>query len=246
MPACQMSPAPPSTPRGVVMEAAMCTHRRRVVTWVGRGVSCYGAIVLRRVVVRVAVALVDGRADGRQLLGPGGCGRGVVLMARGVGMGVVVVLLMRQGDGVGGMWLRSACAKIWCLHHRGLRLVVGSLPFHSFARVAIHGRATSTGKPQRGQTSSIIGRGTRRHGFRTRATAVDTAMVIGWDGASAARKLPLAVMARCDGCWGRRRWGEGRMGTRPSLEDGGLVWRLLDHTEPSVSQLSVRFLVNKA
>jgi hypothetical protein len=203
---------------------------------VGRRVSCYGPIVLRRVVVRVAVALVDGRADGRQLLGPGGGGRGVVWMG-GVGMGVVVVLLVRQGDGVGGMmWLWSACAKsVWCLRRR-LGLVVSCLPLgpchHSFARVAVHGRATSTAKPQRGRASSIIGGATQRHGLEVRAAASVHGEGGLLGGCVSCAQAPVGgAGAATDAADGGDEVG--RMGNTNELgEDGGLVWRLLDHTEP--------------
>jgi hypothetical protein len=150
------------------------THRRWGMAGVGRGVAGYRAIVLRRVVVRVAVARVDGRGDGRQLGRGRGGGRAMELgvrrgvgMGMGMGMGAVVVVvvvmdglvlvgvLQRQGDGRGRVmwWLWSACAKSsWCLRRRlGLGLVVGGLPLGpshpSLARVAVHGRATS--RPQR-------------------------------------------------------------------------------------------------
>jgi hypothetical protein len=162
------------------------------VTCVGRGVPSYRSIVLRRVVVRVAVARgsrVDGGADGRQLGGSRGVGRALVVRVGVMGMVVaVVVLLVRQGDGVRRlMWLRSCAKSSWCLRRR----VVSCLPLgpchHSFTRVAVHGRATSTAKPQRAQERSTIGggqqRSRRRLGLAVRAVVGgrgDDGCLLGW------------------------------------------------------------------
>jgi hypothetical protein len=158
------------------------THRWRIP---------YGPIVLCRVVVRVAVARaggVEGGADGRQLGGPG---------VRGV-VGVLLVRVrVRQGDGVGRLvWLRSCAKSSWCLRRR----VVSSscLPLgpwachHSFARVAVHGRATSTAKPQRAQERPTIGgcqqrsggemRRNRRGRWRTRRWTSTAAAALGMPG----------------------------------------------------------------
>ena len=126
----------------------VCTHLWRIATRVGRRVSSYRGrgrgrpIVLRRVVVRVAVARVEGGRDGRQL---GGVGIGVWGM---MWVWVRVLLGVRQGA-VGGLvslwWLRCA-APGRCLRRRAL-VVSCCLPLvrchHSLARVAVHGRATS-------------------------------------------------------------------------------------------------------
>ena len=152
------------------------TYRWGIVTCVGRRVPSYRSIVLRRVVVRVAVARasrVDGGADGRQVGGSRGVGRALVVRVGVMGMVVaVVVLLVRQGDGVRRlMWLRSCAKSSWCLRRR----VVSCLPLgpchHSFTRVAVHGRATSTAKPQRAEERSTIGGGQQRRRQRLAGSA---------------------------------------------------------------------------
>jgi hypothetical protein len=211
------------------------------VTCVGRGVPSYRSIVLRRVVVRVAVARgsrVDGGADGRQLGGSRGVGRALVVRMGVMGMVVaVVVLLVRQGDGVRRlMWLRSCAKSSWCLRRR----VVSCLPLgpchHSFTRVAVHGRATSTAKPQRAQERSTIGggqqRSRRRLGLAVRAVVGgrgDDGCLLGWCVVSA-RKLPWAVvmLGTATTRWAVRGSAEGRCGGSR------------DHTEPLAVSSSVR------
>jgi hypothetical protein len=133
------------------------THLWRIATRVGRRVSSYRCrtIVLRRVVVRVAVARVEGGGDGRQL---GGVGIGIWGM---VWVWVRVLLGVRQGA-VGGLvslwWLWCAVAPGRCLRRRAL--VVSCLPLvrchHSFARVAVHGRATSPAQQSKASKPSAL------------------------------------------------------------------------------------------
>jgi hypothetical protein len=149
----------------------------------------------------------------------------------------VVVLLVRQGDGVRRlMWLRSCAKSSWCLRRR----VVSCLPLgpchHSFTRVAVHGRATSTAKPQRAQERSTIGggqqRSRRRLGLAVRAVVGgrgDDGCLLGWCVVSA-RKLPWAVvmLGTATTRWAVRGSAEGRCGGSR------------DHTEPLAVSSSVR------
>ena len=143
------------------------THLWGIATRVGRRVSSYCGrgrgrpIVLRRVVVRVAVARVEGGGDGRQLGGVG-IGVGIGGMVRvwvWVWVWVRVLLGVRQGA-VGGLvslwWLWCAApGRCLCLHLRRRALVVSCLPLvrchHSVARVAVHGRATSPAQQSRAE-----------------------------------------------------------------------------------------------
>jgi hypothetical protein len=136
----------------------MCcsTHLWRIATRVGRRVSSYRCrpIVLRRVVVRVAVARVQGGGDGRQL---GGVGIGI----GNWGMVWVWVLLgVRQGavGGLVSLWWLWCAAPGRCLRRRAL--VVSCLPLvrchHSFTRVAVHGRATSPAQQNKASKPSAL------------------------------------------------------------------------------------------
>ena len=146
------------------------THLWRIATRVGRRVSSYRCrpIVLRRVVVRVAVARVQGGGDGRQL---GGVGIvigiwGMVRVRVRVWVWVWVLLGVRQGA-VGGLvslwWLWCAApGRCLCLHLRRRALVVSCLPLvrchRSLTRVAVHGRATSPAQHSKAkQTLSAAG-----------------------------------------------------------------------------------------
>ena len=140
-----------------------------------RGVARSMPVVLGRVVVGVAVARVEGGADGGQLGGGGGdggamMGQGVlmvgvvggsrvlmmVLMGGGMGVGVGVGELRRQGRRrVGGLAWESACAR-WCLPRRlGWVVSVALGASHvSVARVVHEG---ACGR-QRRRAGSIHGR----------------------------------------------------------------------------------------
>lgn len=225
---------------------------------VRRGVACYGPIVLRRVVVGVAVARVDGGADGRQLGGPRAGGRVVVRMGVGMGRGVVVVLLVRQGDGVGRL-MRGAKSS-WCLVWR-LGLVVSWLPLgpchHSFARVAVHGRNTnSNGGSSGGSSSEASARAALRRHRRAQQSAA-------WRCAAAGRCADGRLLAGCSSCGAvaavtalRRVLATATTGwaARGSADEGADVragvdalGQMIDHTEPlALCQLSVRFPVNRA
>lgn len=202
----------------------------------GRRVSCYGSIVLRRVVVGVAVARVDGGADGRQL--------------GGVGIGrVVVVLRVRQGAVRGLMrWLWWSSFSV----SRRLGRMVRCLPLvpchHSFTRIAVHGRATSTAKPQRSRRGSNH----RRRSLATRpGGARRAAVLLGGRlraGASCCARAPVGGEATGAGDGDSEEGGSSSTGDRGGRERRGLragVEALGSHGT-SVSQLSVRFLVNKA